>query len=61
MKHAALLLALTGGVFATAFGALATVPTGHGVSGIVYAEADCKEGEKWNEATGKCEPAADGN
>ena len=57
----ALALALTGGVLATGFGALAAVATDGMSSHVLYAQADCKEGEKWNEATGKCESAADGN
>lgn len=35
----------------------AAMPAGPGVSGAVFAEKDCKEGEKWNEETQKCEAA----
>lgn len=55
MKTLTLMLALTGvaltastGAFAGGFGS----PT---LSGAVFAQEDCKPGEKWNEETQKCE------
>lgn len=57
MKKLTLMLALSGFAFGASTGAIAGIasPT---ASGAVFAQEDCKEGEKWNEETKACEAAA---
>ena len=60
MKKLTLMLSLLGLAFAGTIGAFASVSGERSVSnGVVFAQEDCKDGEKWNEDTQKCEPSGD--
>jgi hypothetical protein len=61
MKTFALVVTLVGSLFASAFGAFATVSSERVMITTVAAQGDCKDGEQWNEEKQACEPAADGN
>lgn len=60
MKKLTLMLALSGFAFGASTGAIAGIASHQTTSGVVFAQEDCKEGEKWNEETKACE-AASGN
>ena len=61
MKTLAIVVTLTASFFAWSFGSLAYIAGGPTQSERVYAQDDCKDGEKWNEETKKCETAGDSN
>jgi len=59
MRTLTLVLSLAGFALGAASGAFAAVTSNHvSASGIVYAQEDCKDGEKWNDETKKCEADA---
>ena len=55
MKKLLISLALLGLATAPSYASMSTSGAGFGTASTVFAQEDCKEGEKWNEDAQKCE------